>query len=128
MTNVDFSLTHPASHIELDEVRKALAQLPAEQREVVILIGAVGMTYDEVSEMTGCPVGTIKSRLSRGRAALLRYWEEGGRPFEKTRADEAVNLIMSQASMIVRAHRALGQKQSWPTPPERFAQSRTMSG
>ena len=59
-------------HMELDEMRVALASLPEEQREAVLLVGAAGFSYEEVAEMCGTVVGTIKSRVSRGRSTLAR--------------------------------------------------------
>ncbi len=56
--------------IHLADVAKALQQLPAEQREVLLLIGANGLSYEEAAEIIGCAIGTIKSRLARGRKAL----------------------------------------------------------
>jgi RNA polymerase sigma-70 factor, ECF subfamily len=56
--------------INVDDVAKALQKLPAEQREVMLLIGANGLSYEEAAEIIGCAMGTVKSRLARGRAAL----------------------------------------------------------
>jgi RNA polymerase sigma-70 factor, ECF subfamily len=56
--------------IHAADVAKALQQLPAEQREVLLLVGANGLTYEEAAETGGCAIGTIKSRLARGRRAL----------------------------------------------------------
>lgn len=56
--------------IHVADVARALHMLPAEQREVLLLIGANGASYDEAAEVIGCAVGTIKSRLARGRRAL----------------------------------------------------------
>jgi RNA polymerase sigma-70 factor, ECF subfamily len=56
--------------INVDDVAKALQKLPAEQREVLLLIGANGLSYEEAAEIVGCAIGTVKSRLARGRAAL----------------------------------------------------------
>jgi len=56
--------------IELKDVEKALHKLPAEQREMLMLIGAGGASYEEAAEIAGCPIGTVKSRLARGRATL----------------------------------------------------------
>lgn len=58
------------SGIELNDVEKALQKLPAEQREMLMLIGAGGASYEEAAEIAGCPIGTVKSRLARGRATL----------------------------------------------------------
>lgn len=56
--------------IHVADVARALQQLPAEQREVLLLIGANGASYEEAAEIIGCAIGTIKSRLARGRKAL----------------------------------------------------------
>lgn len=57
-------------HIDVSDVEKALQKLPAEQREMLLLIGAGGASYEEAAEIAGCAVGTVKSRLARGRSAL----------------------------------------------------------
>ena len=59
--------------VELEEFRTALGKLPDDQREALILVGASGFSYEEAARICGCAVGTIKSRLSRGRAALARH-------------------------------------------------------
>ena len=56
--------------INVDDVAKALQKLSVEQREVLMLIGANGLSYEEAAEVMGCAIGTIKSRLARGRVAL----------------------------------------------------------
>ena len=58
------------SHLDLADLRIALAKLPAEQREVLILIGASGVSYEEAAVICGVGTGTIKSRVSRARAKL----------------------------------------------------------
>jgi RNA polymerase sigma-70 factor, ECF subfamily len=60
----------PSINVELEDVRRALAMLPAFQREALILVGAGGMSYDEVANIVGCPVGTVKSRVRRARDEL----------------------------------------------------------
>jgi len=56
--------------LEVAAVTAALQQISPEQREVLLLVGANGLSYEEAAEITGCAVGTIKSRLARGRIAL----------------------------------------------------------
>ena len=56
--------------LNVEDVQAALLKLPAEQREVLLLIGANGVSYEEAADIMGCAVGTIKSRLARGRVAL----------------------------------------------------------
>jgi len=58
-------------HAELTNVDRALAKLPDEQREAVLLVMVEGYSYKEAAEIVGCPVGTLNSRLVRGRDALL---------------------------------------------------------
>jgi RNA polymerase sigma-70 factor (ECF subfamily) len=53
-------------------VRKALERLPLDQQEALMLVGGAGLSYIEAAEVCGCAVGTIKSRVSRARARLLR--------------------------------------------------------
>ncbi len=58
--------------VEFQEFREALAKLPADQREALILVGASGFSYDEAAEICGCAVGTIKSRVNRARNRLAQ--------------------------------------------------------
>ncbi|HBS50946.1 MAG TPA: RNA polymerase subunit sigma [Rhodobacteraceae bacterium] len=56
--------------LQLADFRTALAELPPEEREVLTLIGVLQYSYEEAAEVCGVKVGTIKSRLNRGREAL----------------------------------------------------------
>lgn len=56
---------------QLGDVDRALARLPDEQREALLLVMVEGYTYREAAEIVGCPVGTLNSRLMRGRDALM---------------------------------------------------------
>lgn len=58
--------------LELRDLERAIARLPTEQRSVVLLVSLEGMRYEEVAAVLGVPVGTVRSRLSRGREALRR--------------------------------------------------------
>ena len=76
----DRMLAAPAGQdkqIELADLQRALLQLPASQREALILVGAGGFAYEEAAEICGVAVGTIKSRVARGRAALEHLLEDG---------------------------------------------------
>lgn len=57
--------------VKLRTVDRALQQLSVDQREAVMLVGGVGMSYEEAAKICDCAIGTIKSRVSRGRTALL---------------------------------------------------------
>jgi RNA polymerase sigma-70 factor, ECF subfamily len=60
------------SRVEFREFREALAKLPEDQREALILVGASGFSYDEAAAICGCAVGTIKSRVNRARNRLAQ--------------------------------------------------------
>ena len=60
----------PEANVELEDVRRALTMLPDFQREALILVGAGGMSYEEVAQIAGCPLGTVKSRVRRARDEL----------------------------------------------------------
>lgn len=59
------------SHVELSMVDRAMQSLPDEQREAVLLVLVEGYKYAEAAEIIGCPIGTLTSRLLRGREALM---------------------------------------------------------
>src|SRR5690348_2689267 len=61
--------------LELRDLERAIGRLPEEQREVILLAGREGMRYDEIAETLGVPIGTVRSRLSRARAALREMME-----------------------------------------------------
>lgn len=65
------------SAVEARGVIRALAQLPLEQREVILLVGLEGLSYQEVAKVAGIPIGTVMSRLSRGRQRLRELTGEG---------------------------------------------------
>ena len=56
--------------IELSMVDRAMARLPDEQREAILLVMVEGYAYREAADIIGCPIGTLTSRLIRGRDAL----------------------------------------------------------
>ena len=64
--------THPQQYgsLDLQDFKRALDQLPSDQREAIILVGASGFAYEEAAEICGCAVGTIKSRINRARNKL----------------------------------------------------------
>jgi RNA polymerase sigma-70 factor (ECF subfamily) len=74
--------------VAMRALQAALRQLPHEHREALVLVGAVGLTYEEAAEICGCALGTIKSRVSRARAKLLAIMdaEPGSDTFSTERA------------------------------------------
>lgn len=110
--SADLMLAVPAgqeSHIALSDMQRALMQLPAEQREALILMGAGGMTCGEVAAISQCAIGTVKSRVARARAAL-RVLLEGGQ-LQLARADVPITMatpfdqIMHQARELAMPQR-----------------------
>ncbi len=63
--------------MELGDLQRGLLELPQAQREALILVGAGGFAYEEAAAICKCAVGTIKSRVARGRAALETILNEG---------------------------------------------------
>jgi RNA polymerase sigma-70 factor (ECF subfamily) len=91
--HADSVVSKPAqvAHAECNELWTALDKLEPRQREVLIMIGASGLSYDEAAKMCGCPTGTIKSRVYRARAELAQLLSiEGPEDFEEDRVIAAV--------------------------------------
>jgi RNA polymerase sigma-70 factor (ECF subfamily) len=63
-------LPNQSGRLEFEELRVALAKLPAEQREALLLVTAEGFSYEEAAQITGTQLGTIKSRINRARTRL----------------------------------------------------------
>ncbi|WP_337843065.1 RNA polymerase sigma factor [Rheinheimera sp.] len=66
----------PQQQIELQQVGRALQQLPQEQREVLALVAVQGFSYAEAAEMLQVPGGTVMSRLARARQQLARWFAQ----------------------------------------------------
>ena len=75
MSNGLTATTDPTASRQLHELRRALAQLPDEQREAILLVGLEGLSYAETAAILAVPVGTVRSRLSRGRDNLRRLMD-----------------------------------------------------
>jgi RNA polymerase sigma-70 factor (ECF subfamily) len=58
--------------LHMDDLERALQQLPEERREALLLVGASGFTYEQAAEICGVAAGTMKSRVFRGRTALAQ--------------------------------------------------------
>ena len=70
--------TDPTASRQLWELERALARLREEQREVVLLVGLEGMSYETAAKVLGVPIGTVRSRLSRAREALRQLMDMDG--------------------------------------------------
>lgn len=64
------------AHIALSDVDRAMHALPDEQREAIALVLVEGLSYKEAAQVLGIPMGTLTSRLVRGRGALLELMGE----------------------------------------------------
>ena len=90
----------PEAPVALDELRLSLAQLPPEQREALILVGAGGFAYEEAADICGCAVGTVKSRVSRARRALHAILEDGSYERDGSAAGDAMSSILADAERL----------------------------
>ena len=99
------SLPNQSGALVLRDLERSLEKLLPEQREVILLVGLEGMRYEDVAEISGVPLGTVRSRLSRGRAALRRRFEGIERP-------EVYGVIEKQRAEAQRQHRAIISSES----------------
>lgn len=77
-TSMPMAQGSPATGLELRDMETALAELPDEQREILLLVALEQMSYEEVAQTLGIPIGTVMSRLSRAREKMRANME--GRP------------------------------------------------
>jgi RNA polymerase sigma factor (sigma-70 family) len=108
----DRILAAPASqdkHVELGDMQRALLHLPQPQREALILVGAGGFAYEEAAEICGVAVGTIKSRVARGRVALDAVMSDNTLASRRTHRNEpgmsALDTIMGEVDELSRERR-----------------------
>ena len=90
----------PSAALALDDLRLALAKLPAEQREALILVGAGGFGYEDAADICGCAVGTVKSRVSRARRTLHTLMQSGQFERDGRPAGEAMASILADATKL----------------------------
>jgi RNA polymerase sigma-70 factor (ECF subfamily) len=62
--------------LQVRDLTRALHVLPDDQREALVLVGAGGLSYEEAAQICGCAIGTIKSRIARGRDRLIEILGE----------------------------------------------------
>ena len=65
------------SGIEVQDILATLDQLPEEQKSLLLLVGVEDLSYDDAAKVMGVPIGTVMSRLSRGRQRLRALLETG---------------------------------------------------
>lgn len=86
--------------LELDDVRRALTLVPDDQREALILVSAGGLSYEEAAQICGCAVGTIKSRVNRGRKALVAVLQTTGVPARGQPSEHAFSALIEDAKRL----------------------------
>ena len=88
--------------MDLSDCMRALGQLPAGQRDAVLLVGAAGFSYENASDLLGSPVGTLKSRLTRGRDNLSKLLanEKPLKPRTATPALNGMDDVLAQMAAV----------------------------
>jgi RNA polymerase sigma-70 factor, ECF subfamily len=96
------SWQHPEQegHLDLQDFLEALGELPPDQRESLLLVGAEGFSYEEAAEISGCAVGTIKSRVNRARRRLSDALEISGS--DEFNSDPKFESIVARAGAAAR--------------------------
>jgi len=74
----DATMPEQEQALAVADIAEALQRLPPAHREVVLMVGLEDLSYREVAEVTGVPIGTVMSRLSRARASLRALLSEDG--------------------------------------------------
>jgi RNA polymerase sigma-70 factor, ECF subfamily len=92
------AVTAPTAGLELDDVRRAMLELPELQREALTLVAVAGLPYHEAAMICGCAEGTIKSRVSRARQGLLEILARGDLRFEKRLPGLAMGSLLADAA------------------------------
>jgi DNA-directed RNA polymerase specialized sigma24 family protein len=98
-------LSNAIARLELRDLERAINRLPEDQRTVVLLIGLEGMQYDRVAAILNVPIGTVRSRLARGRAKLRRLMS-ATRRFRRSRPSRRASVRQPSANARPRPKRA----------------------
>ncbi|WP_380872377.1 DNA-directed RNA polymerase sigma-70 factor [Sphingomonas sp. DBB INV C78] len=121
----EIALARPASQervIELQDVYRALQQLPATQREAIVLIGAGGLSYEEAAEVINVCLGTVKSRLTRARKALEEILASGRFSSPRSFKENCGDPILLLAAEVEEGRARSGARANMPSPdPEALA-------
>jgi RNA polymerase sigma-70 factor (ECF subfamily) len=116
------SAPNAGKRLELRDLERAMAKLPEEQRSVLLLVGLEGMRYEEVASVLDVPVGTIRSRLSRGREMLRQLM---GMVPEREPQPIRIAAVPSAATRRSRLHVLERGTASRPVAPTAVAQDRS---
>ncbi len=86
--------------VELADLMRALQQISPDQREALILVGGGGLSYEEVAEITGVALGTVKSRVARGRMALEALWNSDVLNIKRHEFGDAASAVVDLLAYI----------------------------
>nr|WP_281258592.1 sigma-70 family RNA polymerase sigma factor [Caulobacter mirabilis] len=89
------------SAFDLDDARRALDAMTEERRQLLLLVGVAGVSYEDLAAAAGCPLGTVKSRVARARQEL-RGALAGRPPRDDMPAHQAVAVITRDAEIVRR--------------------------
>jgi RNA polymerase sigma-70 factor (ECF subfamily) len=106
------AVSNPIAGLELDEVRRAMLELPQEQREALTLVGVAGLSYSTVAEICDCSIGTVKSRVSRARRHLLTILSQETSDRRSRFTGDLVASMVGDAEQL-----CLGRAPNRATPP-----------
>jgi RNA polymerase sigma-70 factor, ECF subfamily len=81
------TVSDPTAALQIRDLERAIAVLPEEQRQVLLLVGLEGMRYEDVATILDIPIGTVRSRLSRGRETLRRLMDVRGKADDEERSE-----------------------------------------
>lgn len=85
-------------HMDMRDFQDALGELPDDQREALVLVGAAGFSYEEAAEISGCAVGTIKSRVNRARRRIAEALDLNGTEDEDAAVAGSTSLAASRSA------------------------------
>jgi len=92
------------AHLDLKDLASALSELPPDQREALILVGAEGFSYEDAAGIAECAVGTVKSRVNRARAKLAELMsapdEAASPPPENEKAENSSKKKSARAARL----------------------------
>ena len=94
------AVTNPTAALELEDVRRAMLELPAPQREALTLVGVAGLSYREAATVCDCAEGTVKSRVSRARTGLLAILSRGALKAAKRPPSLAMATFVSEGRRL----------------------------
>ena len=96
--------TDPTARLPLRDLDRALAQIPEERRQVILLIGLKGASYEEAATILDVPIWTIRSRLSRGRE-LLRILMNWRNPREAVNGAAVTSTVLKRRPFVPEVER-----------------------